>query len=86
MLKREVERGSTLTLTSDLSSIASILFANVDFTYVRTHVKITRQWKSTLRAAPRFSFGYFLMQRLLLGMNYVAINKDFDPEKLYRAT
>ena len=23
------------------------LFANVNFTYVRTHVKITRQWKST---------------------------------------
>ena len=38
------------------------------------------------KAAPRFSFGYFLMQRLLLGINYVAINKDFDPEKLYRAT
>ena len=35
-LKREVERGSTFTLTSDLSCIASILFANVYFTQVRT--------------------------------------------------
>ena len=43
-LKREVEQGSTFTLTSDLSCIASILFANVNF----THVKITRHWKSTL--------------------------------------
>ena len=35
-LKREVERGSTDTLTSDLSCIAaSILFANVNFTHVR---------------------------------------------------
>ena len=35
-LKREVERGSTFTLTSDLSCIAYILFANVNFTYVPT--------------------------------------------------
>ena len=35
-LKREVERGSTFTLTSDLSCIASILFATVNFTQVRT--------------------------------------------------
>ena len=35
-LKREVERGSTFTLTSDLSCIASILFENVNFTQVRT--------------------------------------------------
>ena len=35
-LKREVERGSTFTLTSDLSCITSILFANVYFTQVRT--------------------------------------------------
>ena len=35
-LKREVERGSTFTLTSDPSCIASILFANINFTHVRT--------------------------------------------------
>ena len=35
-LKREVKRGSNFTLTSDLSCIASILFANVNFTHVRT--------------------------------------------------
>ena len=35
-LKRESERGSTFTLTSDISCIASILFANVNFTHVRT--------------------------------------------------
>ena len=35
-LKREVKRGSTFRLTSDLSCIASILFANVNFTHVRT--------------------------------------------------
>ena len=34
-LKREVERGSTFTLTSNISCIASILFANVHFTQVR---------------------------------------------------
>ena len=34
-LKSEVERGSNFTLTCDLSYIASILFANVNFTYVR---------------------------------------------------
>ena len=33
-LKREVERGYTFTLTSEPSSIASILFANVHFTHV----------------------------------------------------
>ena len=46
---RVVERGSTFTLTSDLSYTASISFANVNFTHVRT-LKITRlHWKSTLR-------------------------------------
>ena len=35
-LKREVERGSTFTLPSDISCIASILLANVNFTQVRT--------------------------------------------------
>ena len=35
-LKREVEQGSTFTLTNDISYIASILFANVNFTHVRT--------------------------------------------------
>ena len=34
--KREAERGSTFTLTSDLSCIAYILFANLNFTHVRT--------------------------------------------------
>ena len=41
-MKREVERGSTFTLTCDLSYIASILFAIVSF---------TRQWKSALKFA-----------------------------------
>ena len=35
-LKRQVERGSTFTITSYLSFISSILF------YARTHIKITR--------------------------------------------
>ena len=37
-----IERGSSFTFTRDLSYIASILFARV---------KITPQWKSTLRIA-----------------------------------
>ena len=32
--KREVERDSTFTLTCDLPYIASILFANANFTHV----------------------------------------------------
>ena len=35
-LKRKVERGSTFTLTSDLSCIASILSANGNFKHERT--------------------------------------------------
>ena len=35
-LKQEVEQSSTFTLTSDLSYIASTLFANVNFMHVRT--------------------------------------------------
>ena len=35
-IKREVERGFTFTLRCDLSYIASILFANVTFTHIRT--------------------------------------------------
>ena len=35
-LKQEGERGSTSTLTSHLSCIASILFANVNFTHERS--------------------------------------------------
>ena len=53
-LKRGVERGSTFTLTSDLSCIASILFANGNFTHVR--MKITRHWKSTLTGARSVRF------------------------------
>ena len=46
----KVERGSTFTSTRSFSYIVSILFTHVKPVYVRTHVKITRQWKSTLRA------------------------------------
>ena len=47
----KVERGSTLTLTQDFLYIVSILFTHVKpvKVYVRTPVKITRQWKSTFR-------------------------------------
>ena len=45
--QEEVERGSTFTRASDLSRTASILFN------ARTHVKITRHWKSTLRGKSR---------------------------------
>ena len=43
-----VDRGSIFAFTRDLPYIASILFTRVKI-YVRTHVKITREWKSTLR-------------------------------------
>ena len=33
--KREVERGSTFTLTCDLTYVASILFINVNFMHIR---------------------------------------------------
>ena len=48
----KVERGSTFTFTRGFSCITSILiFTHVKPVkdYVRTHVKITRQWKSTFR-------------------------------------
>ena len=35
-MEREVERGSTFMLTCDLSYIASLLYAKVNFTHVRT--------------------------------------------------
>ena len=46
----KVEPRSTFTFTSDLPYIVSNLFTHVKpvKVYVRTHVKITRQWKSTL--------------------------------------
>ena len=40
-LKREVERGSTFTLTSDLSCVASILIENKNFTHERTYLRDT---------------------------------------------
>ena len=47
----KVERGSTFTFTRGFSYIVSILFTHVKLVkvYVRTHVKIRRQWKSTFR-------------------------------------
>ena len=47
----KVEPRSTFTFTSDLPYIVSNLFTHVKpvKVYVRTHVKITRQWKSTFR-------------------------------------
>ena len=51
----KVERGLTFTFTRTLSHIVSILFTHVKpvKVYVRTHVKITRQWKSTLMHSPK---------------------------------
>ena len=48
----KVERGSTFTFTRDFSYITSILIyaRKLVKVYVRTHVKITRQWKSTFSA------------------------------------
>ena len=43
-------RGSTFTFTRSLSNIASILSTRT--LYKRTHVKITRQWKTTLVNVP----------------------------------
>ena len=47
----KVEPRSTFMFTSDLPYIVSNLFTHVKpvKVYVRTHVKIMRQWKSTLR-------------------------------------
>ena len=47
----KVEPRSTFTFTSDLPYIVFNLFTHVKpvKVYVRTHVKITRQWKSTLK-------------------------------------
>ena len=46
-----VKQGSTFTFTRGFSQIVSILFTHVKpvKVYVCTHVKITRQWKSTFR-------------------------------------
>ena len=45
----KVDRGLTFMFTPGLSNIVSILITHVKpvEVYVRTHVKITRQWKST---------------------------------------
>ena len=43
----KVKRGSTLTYTRDLRH--NVYFIYACKIYVRTHGKITRQWKSTLR-------------------------------------
>ena len=43
----KVERGSTFAFTRDLPYIAFISFTRK--IYVRKHVKITQQWKSTSR-------------------------------------
>ena len=50
----KVERGSTFTFTRGLSYIVSILCTHVMpvKVYVRTHVKITRQWKSYIALLP----------------------------------
>ena len=47
-----VERGSTFTFTRDFLYIVSVLFTRIKI-YVRTHVKITRQQKSTLEKNSR---------------------------------
>ena len=42
----KVERGPTFAFTRDLPYIVFFLFTRIKI-YVRTQVKITRQWKST---------------------------------------
>ena len=41
--------------------------------YVRTHVKITRQWKSTLRLMTDFLF-----QDSIVGVNELSLNDKVD--------
>ena len=55
----KVEPRSTFTFTREVSYIVSILFTHVKpfKVYVHTHVKITRQWKST------FNLLYFIYAR-----------------------
>ena len=54
----KVEPRSTFTFTSDLPYFVSNLFTHVKpvKVYVRTHVKITRQWKSTFKARLHWPF------------------------------
>ena len=47
-VKVKVERGLTWTHTRKLPFLCFIYARKM---YVRTHVKITRQWKSTVRAS-----------------------------------
>ena len=56
-----VERGSTVAFTRDLPYIAS------DCIYARTHVKITRQWKSTLRGCLHDTGATFVPERVHSG-------------------
>ena len=56
---REVERGATFTFMSDLSFIACILFANVNF----THVENTRHWKSALMGLHMRTIGIILVPK-----------------------
>ena len=68
----KVERGSTFTFTRGLSDIVSILFTHVKpvKVYVRTHVKITRQWKSTFRKGISYELNNVACSYLTLRNNY----------------
>ena len=67
----KVERGSTFTFTRGFSYSVSIFFTHVKpvKVYVRTHVKITRQWKSTLIVTlwSPCTLKHVMWQRVFLG-------------------
>ena len=47
--KSKIRTSLNFTFKSNTSYLVSILFTRVKFTSMLTHVKITRQWKSTLK-------------------------------------
>ena len=70
-----VERGSTFTFTRGFSYIVSILFTHVKLVkvYVRTHVKITRQWKSTFIACVAGGLSDLIATNLLPRVSHLTV-------------
>ena len=83
----KVERGSTFTFTRGLSYIVSILFTHVKpvKVYVRTHVKITRQWKSYIALLPG-KLNFHESTKLARNSPFAASKRKHSPHKSLKSS
>ena len=76
----KVEPRSTSRLSSTLLPLFYFRVGRVKFTCVYTHLKISRQWKSTLRKKEKYANSKQILRNILLKMTLFSLKQGQDLE------